>query len=88
LISLAETIRHDLKGSGVTVRIVNPGFIKTRLTEKNSFAMPQLMSPEVAAKHVVKSMRHNRFRTDFPRPFSWALKTLYLLPDWLIYRGR
>jgi hypothetical protein len=46
------------------------------------------MSPEVAAIHVVKAMRHNRFRIDFPRPFSWALKTLHLLPDWLIYRGK
>jgi NADP-dependent 3-hydroxy acid dehydrogenase YdfG len=80
LISLAETMRQDLKESGVTVRIVNPGFIKTRLTEKNSFAMPQLMSPEVAAKHVVKAMRHNRFRTDFPHPFHGCSKhfTCYL----------
>ncbi|PYG28933.1 short-subunit dehydrogenase, partial [Pelagimonas varians] len=54
LISLAETMRHDLKGSGVTIRIVNPGFIKTRLTQKNDFEMPQLMSPETAAGYVLK----------------------------------
>ncbi|OED50522.1 short-chain dehydrogenase [Rhodobacteraceae bacterium (ex Bugula neritina AB1)] len=88
LISLAETMRHDLTGTGVTVRIINPGFIKTRLADKNSFAMPQIMAPELAAGHVVAALQSRRFRTDFPRPFSWAIKLLHLLPDWLVYRGR
>lgn len=88
LISLAETMRHDLKDSGVTVRVVNPGFIKTRLTDKNSFKMPQLMEPEDAAEHVVAAMQSRRFRTDFPRPFAYAIKALYLMPDWLVYRGK
>ncbi|MEY8799922.1 SDR family NAD(P)-dependent oxidoreductase [Leisingera sp. XS_AS12] len=88
LISLAETMRHDLKGSGVTLRVVNPGFIKTRLTDKNSFKMPQLMTPEAAAGHVIAAMRSSRFRTDFPRPFSYAIKAFNLLPDWLVYRGK
>lgn len=88
LISLGETMRHDLKGSGVTVRVINPGFIKTRLTEKNDFKMPMLMTPEQAARHVITAMQSNRFRTDFPRPFSWALKLFGLLPDLLVYRGR
>ncbi|UWQ62132.1 SDR family NAD(P)-dependent oxidoreductase [Leisingera caerulea] len=88
LISLAETMRHDLKDSGVTVRVVNPGFIKTRLTDKNSFKMPQLMEPEEAAGHVVSAMQSRRFRTDFPRPFSYAIKAFDMLPDWLAYRGK
>lgn len=88
LISLAETMRHDLKGSGVVVRIVNPGFIKTRLTRKNAFRMPMLMSPEIAAKHVVKAMRSRRFRTDFPAPFSWLMRSLTFLPDFVFYRGK
>ena len=88
LVSLAETMRHDLKDTGVTVRLINPGFIKTRLTEKNSFAMPMLMQAEDAAARVVQAMRTERFRTDFPRPFSWVMKSLQFLPDLLIYRGK
>ena len=88
LISLAETMRFDLAGTGVTVRIVNPGFIKTRLTEKNDFKMPMLMSPEDAAERVVKAMSRRRFRTDFPAPFSWFIRLIDYLPDWLIYRGK
>ena len=88
LISLAETMRFDLKDSGVVVRVINPGFIKTRLTDKNDFKMPMLMSPERAAQHVFQAMQARRFRTDFPRPFSWIIRTLGLLPDIAVYRGK
>ncbi|MCA0929537.1 SDR family NAD(P)-dependent oxidoreductase [Ruegeria profundi] len=88
LISLAETMRFDLAGTGVTVRIVNPGFIKTRLTEKNDFKMPMLMTPEDAAERVAKAMSRRRFRTDFPAPFSWGIRLLDYLPDLLVYRGK
>ncbi len=86
LISLTETMRSDLKGTGVVVRIVNPGFIKTRLTEKNSFRMPMLMTPEDAAERVLKAMRKRRFRTDFPAPFSWFIRSLQYLPDFIVHR--
>lgn len=88
LLSLAETMRHDLKASGVVVRIVNPGFIKTRLTDKNSFRMPMLMTPDVAAEKVLQAMRSTRFRTDFPAPFSWVMRGLRHLPDLVMFRGR
>jgi len=88
LMSLAETMRHDLNGSGVTVHLVNPGFVKTRLTDRNSFRMPQLMSPEAAALRIVKAMGSKRFRTDFPAPFSWGIRLYRMLPDFLAYRRR
>ncbi len=88
LISLAETMRHDLAGSGVTVRIVNPGFIRTRLTDKNGFRMPMLMTPEDAARRVLRAMSRRRFRTDFPAPFSWVMRLVDYLPDILVYRGK
>ncbi|WP_424988377.1 SDR family NAD(P)-dependent oxidoreductase [Microbulbifer sp. S227A] len=88
LISLAETMRFDLRGTGVRVRVINPGFIDTRLTAQNAFYMPMLMTPEHAADRVIRAMRKRRFRTDFPAPFSWAIRGLRHLPDWLVYRGR
>lgn len=88
LVSLAETMRFDLRNSGVLVRLVNPGFIKTRLTLKNKFRMPMLMTPEDAAARVLKAMTMHRFRTDFPAPFSWVIRALAILPDWLVYRGK
>ena len=88
LVSLAETMRHDLVGTGVTVRLVNPGFIRTRLTAKNDFRMPQIMEPDEAARHVLAAMNSRRFRTDFPKPFAWAIRAYDLLPDLAAYRGR
>ncbi|MDQ2091330.1 SDR family NAD(P)-dependent oxidoreductase [Marimonas arenosa] len=88
VVSLAETMRHDLKDTGVVVRLVNPGFIKTRLTDKNTFKMPMLMTPEDAAAEVLKAMRRRRFRTDFPAPFSWFIRLIDHLPDLLVYRGK
>jgi short-subunit dehydrogenase len=88
LISLAETMRHDLKDTGVIIRIVNPGFIKTRLTQKNDFKMPMLMESQDAAASVVKAMKSRRFRTDFPAPFSWVIRVIDYLPDFLTFRGK
>ncbi len=87
LVSLAETMRFDLKNTGVVVRLVNPGFIKTRLTAKNSFKMPMVMEPDEAAARVFKAMRKRRFRTDFPAPFSWVMRALSCVPDVVLYRG-
>ena len=84
--SIAETMRHDLKGTGVEVQLINPGFIKTRLTDKNNFKMPQLLTPINAAKHVIKGMRKNTFRYDFPWPFSGIIKLFMSLPDFIKFR--
>jgi short-subunit dehydrogenase len=67
---LGETLYADLRKTGVRVQVVNPGFIATRLTEKNRFDMPQLMSAQAAAAQVIAAMRSQRFSTSFPRPFS------------------
>ncbi|HAY47431.1 MAG TPA: short-chain dehydrogenase, partial [Thalassospira sp.] len=49
LINLCETLHTELSGSGVLLRVINPGFVKTRLTDKNDFEMPYLLSPDQAA---------------------------------------
>lgn len=71
LMHLAENLRLDLRPFGIQVQRINPGFIRTRLTDKNDFDMPQIMSPERAADHVIKAMVSGRFSTSFPRPFAW-----------------
>ncbi len=80
LMHLAENLRADLKGTGLTVQRVNPGFIATRLTEKNEFDMPQIMSPEAAAERVVVAMKSGRFSTSFPAPFAWLFTAGRALP--------
>lgn len=86
LMNLGESLYADLRRKGVKVQVISPGFIKTRLTEKNAFAMPQIMSPEEAAAHVVKAMESGRMSTAFPRPFAWLFTWGRFLPAWLFSR--
>lgn len=86
IMALAETLYADLRKTGVTVQLVNPGFIKTRLTDKNDFVMPFIMQPEKAARLYVQHMDGNRFARNFPRHFGAVFRLGQFLPDWLYYR--
>lgn len=81
LMHLAESMRADLHGSGVEVQLVNPGFIRTRLTDKNSFRMPFIMTPEAAAAEVFDHLGTSRFRKSFPMVFSWLFRSSRWLPE-------
>jgi len=84
---LAESMRADLWRTGVRVQLANPGFIKTRLTDKNDFHMPFLMTPEEAAAEMFMLMENERaFQRHFPRLFSYLFRLSRFLPDWAYYR--
>ena len=86
LMTLAEGMYYDLQKTGVAVQLVNPGYIKTRLTDKNNFKMPFIMEPEEAADIMFRHMQSNRFAISFPRVFSLLFRLGPLLPSWLYYR--
>ena len=83
---LAESLYADLRKSGVTVQLANPGFIRTRLTAKNDFTMPFIMDPEAAAEIMFRHMASGGFKISFPTVFSWLFRGGNFLPDWLYYR--
>lgn len=68
-----EGLRGYLKKSGVEVSVICPGYIKTPLTDKNTFPMPFIMDPEVAAKRIAKGLARNCSRIAFPRRLYWPL---------------
>ena len=80
VLNMAESLRPALAGSGVSLRVINPGFVKTRLTEKNRFHMPQLITPEQAADAIYREIDNAGFEIFFPKRFAWTLKCLRLLP--------
>ncbi|MGV6839669.1 MAG: SDR family NAD(P)-dependent oxidoreductase [Planktomarina sp.] len=86
VMALAESLQCDLRGSGIRVQVANPGFITTRLTDKNNFSMPFIMSPEKAASVVLKHMKSKRFKISFPWGFSLLFRFSQFWPDWLYYR--
>jgi NADP-dependent 3-hydroxy acid dehydrogenase YdfG len=83
---LAEGMYADLRKTGVQVQLANPGFIKTRLTDKNEFNMPFIMEPQDAAQEMFEHMNDDAFKKSFPRVFSWLFRGSQFLPDWLYYR--
>jgi len=85
--SLAESLYADLRKTGVRVQIANPGFIRTRLTDKNEFSMPFLMEPDQAAQEMFELMNdEGTFKRSFPRVFSWLFRLSQFMPDWMYYR--
>ncbi|MCR9108453.1 SDR family NAD(P)-dependent oxidoreductase [Marivita sp. XM-24bin2] len=86
VMSLAESLYADLHKTNVKVQLVNPGFVKTRLTDKNDFNMPFIMEPEAAAREFFEHMNSDAFKRSFPTLFSWVFRGSQFLPDWLYYR--
>jgi len=84
--NLSETLRFDLKDTAIKVQLINPGFVKTRLTDKNEFKMPQIMSPEAAAGKMFSNMNKNNFSSSFPAPFSWLFRLSRVLPDSIYFK--
>lgn len=82
VISLAESLRNELAGE-VDVRLISPGFVDTRLTQKNDFTMPAIISPEQAAHEIIKGLNRRSFEVHFPRKFTVGLKLLASLPYWI-----
>ncbi|MBP0598676.1 SDR family NAD(P)-dependent oxidoreductase [Herbaspirillum sp. LeCh32-8] len=80
LINLAEILYSDLRPKGINVYLINPGFVRTGLTDKNSFTMPALQTPEAAAREIWRGIAEGRFEIHFPRRFTAPLKLLRLLP--------
>ncbi|MCV9960429.1 SDR family NAD(P)-dependent oxidoreductase [Pararhizobium sp. BT-229] len=91
LINMAESLKFDLDKAGIRLQVINPGFVQTAATAKNSFSMPALISPEEAADRIATGLKSGGFEITFPRRFTYTLKLLKLLPYglyfWLLNRA-
>jgi short-subunit dehydrogenase len=85
LINMAEALRPELSALGIKLQVVNPGFVRTPLTDRNEFPMPFLIEPEDAAAAIERGLAGGRFEIAFPRHFVLMMKLLRLLPYWLFF---
>jgi len=86
LINLCESLKLDCEKHGVSISIVNPGFVRTPLTDANDFPMPFLMEVEDAAERIVAGLERRAFSISFPRGLSLLLGMARLLPYRLYFR--
>jgi len=85
LINLAETLFLDLSPLGLGVSVVNPGFVRTPLTDQNQFHMPALITADQAAAEVVHGWEAGRFEIHFPKRFTLWMKALRHMSDSLYF---
>ena len=81
MIHFLESIRFHLKPRGITISIVNPGFVKTPLTDKNDFKMPFLVDADKSAEIICDGIEKGKREIAFPFPFNLILKMARMLPD-------
>ena len=83
MITMAEALRLSHADDGLTIQVINPGFVRTAMTAPNDYAMPFMMSAEAAAARIAIGLARGGFEISFPRRLVWTMKAAFLLPYWL-----
>lgn len=77
---LAQSLDVDLRPLGVAVTCVSPGFVKTPLTDLNTFKMPVRISVEKAVDIILAGLKQKAHEIHFPKSFSLMMKVMMSLP--------
>ena len=80
LISFAEAMRLTHAAQGITVQVINPGFVETAMTAPNNYPMPFMITAEQAATRINRGLASGGFEIAFPRRLVWTMKAAKLLP--------
>lgn len=84
--NLLESIRLEVRTAGIVVTTVEPGFIRSEMTDKNKFPMPFMVETEVAARQIADAAAEGRAVLRFPWQMAAAVKVLKSLPAGLYDR--
>lgn len=86
-----ESLRIDLRRTGVGVTIIHPGFIKTALTSGRGAKMPYLMELEDGVKKIVSAIEKEKKIYAFPWQLATIVRASMLMPpamyDWIAERN-
>jgi short-subunit dehydrogenase len=85
-ISYCESLRVELRTSGVRVVTLAPGFVRTPLTAKNPYRMPFLMEPADFARRAVDRIASGTSYAVIPWQMGVVGKLLRVLPNWAFDR--
>ena len=86
LAHLLESLRIELSTCGIDVTTIEPGFVRTEMTEQNDFKMPFLLEADDAARRIHRAIMARRRTYAFPWPLVWPLRLLRVLPPALYDR--
>lgn len=80
-INLLESLRCDLRGTGVNVVTVSPGFVRTPMTDVNTFPMPFIIEADEAACAIVDGLERGKPEIVFPKPMMLLMKIARFVPQ-------
>ncbi len=87
LSSYFESLRIDLRNTGVGVTIIHPGFIKTALTAGRESKMPYLMELNDGVQKIVSAIEKEKKTYAFPWQLATIVRATSILPpavyDWI-----
>jgi short-subunit dehydrogenase len=81
LINMTEALQVELSRHGITVSLINPGFVETPMTAVNRFPMPFMVSVDDAAARIIRGLERGKFEIAFPWQLVGLLKLLRILPN-------
>lgn len=81
LIRYLQSLRAELRASPIRVHTVSPGYLRTPLTASNTFAMPGLMEPALAASAMLRAIAQGKEHIVLPRRIGWLSRVLDCLPE-------
>jgi short-subunit dehydrogenase len=85
-ISYLESLRVELRDSGVKVVTICPGYIRTPMTAINPYAMPFILDAGEAARRMVNAIERQASFTVIPWQMGLIGRVLNNLPRWLYDR--
>ena len=83
VIAYCESLRGELRASGVQVVTICPGYIDTPLTRGNRYSMPFLMQANAFADTAFRAIEAGASYRVIPWQMGVVAKLLRLLPNWL-----
>ncbi|UJF18365.1 SDR family NAD(P)-dependent oxidoreductase [Vibrio sp. SS-MA-C1-2] len=78
---LAKTLQLDIPIERCQISYIAPGFVKTPLTDKNDFPMPNLITAQEAANAIIDGLASRKKEIRFPYGFTLFLKIMAHLPS-------
>jgi short-subunit dehydrogenase len=82
-ISYLESLRVEMRPYGIHVTTIAPGYIRTPMTDVNTYAMPFLMDADAAAARMVKAIDARRRFFVVPWQMGWLARLMRLIPPFL-----
>ena len=79
-------LRGRVRGEGIVVTTVCPGFVRSRITDKNTCPMPFFLEAPAAAEIIVRGIERGRGIVSFPWPMRLAAWWIASPPEFLSER--